>query len=107
MDCKVHSAFQDLLIDILVDYSPLFKREHRPALARVPRCLDYLSIDSQTSVLLYYPVNHEIGLNQRQFAVPRTDFEKHSRLTVVEVSTTASTAQNRRTIRVPAIIKVS
>jgi hypothetical protein len=46
VDRKVDPAFQDLLIDILVDYSSLFEREHRPTLARIASRLDYLSIDS-------------------------------------------------------------
>jgi hypothetical protein len=93
VDRKVDPAFQDLLIDILVDYSSLFEREHGPTLARIASRLDYLSIDSETSVLLDYPANNKIGLNQRQFAVSRTDLEKYSRLTVLEVSTKASTVR--------------
>src|SRR5712692_1533061 len=46
VDRKVDPAFQDLLVDILVDYSSLFEREHRPTLARIASRLDYLSIDS-------------------------------------------------------------
>jgi hypothetical protein len=86
MDCKVHPSLRDRLINFLIEYSSLLQREQRPSLPNIPRSLDDLSIYFQTSIPLSYPIDYEIGLYQGQLAVSGSDFEKYSRVTVLEVS---------------------
>jgi hypothetical protein len=86
MHCKVDSALKHLLVNFPVEYSPLLQREQRPPPVRIARTLDYLPVDFQTCILLPDSIDYKIGLNQGQLAVPGSDLEKYSRVTVVESS---------------------
>ncbi len=86
MNSKIDPAFCDSLVNFLVEYSPLLEGKQRPSLARVARRLDDFSVYLQARIFLSNPVNYKIGLNQRQLAVPGSDFEKYSRVTMMEVS---------------------
>ena len=86
MDCKVDPAFYDSLVNFLVEYSPLLEGKQRPSLARVARGFDDFSVYLQARILLPNPADYKIGLNQGQFAVPGSDLEKYSRVTMVELS---------------------
>jgi hypothetical protein len=86
VDCKVDPAFYDGLVNFFVEYSSLLEGKQRPSLAHVARGFDDFSIYLQARIFLSNPVDHKIGLNQGQLAVPGSDLEKYSRITMVELS---------------------
>jgi hypothetical protein len=86
MDRKVDPAFYDSLINFFVEYSSLLEGKQRPSLARVARGFDDFSVYLQARIFLSNPVDYKIGLDQRQLAVPGSDLEKYSRVTMEELS---------------------
>jgi hypothetical protein len=86
MDCKIDPAFYDSLVNLFVEYPSLLEGKQRPSLARLAGGFDDFSVDLQARILLPYPIDYKIGLNQGQLAVPGSDLEKYSRVTMLELS---------------------
>jgi len=86
MDCKIDPALYDSLVNFFVEHTSLLEGKQRPSLARVARSFDDFSVYLQIRIFLSNPVDYKIGLNQGQLAVPGSDLEKYSRVTMGELS---------------------